>query len=85
MRKESKKHNKKATEEGENGLQLNCGFLVQNLLRTIANLVHFTEYHSGKAQLPLFPSSGSTQGILGNSQFSCAPFNQNECNCWVFF
>lgn len=63
----------------------NWAFYVQNLLRTRANLAQFTEYPSRNAQLPLFPSSGSTQGMLSNSLFSSVPFTPDECNCWVFF
>lgn len=51
----------------------------------MANLVRFTEYQTGKAQLPRFPSSGSTQEMLGNPLFPPVPFNPNECNHWGFF
>lgn len=61
------------------------GFCVQNFLGTTANLVPVPEYPSGKAQLPLVPSSGSTQGMLRHSLFSFGPFNPNQRNCGVLF
>lgn len=92
MRQEPpKNHYKKAPEEAENGLHLQNGlhlnwcFCVQNFLGTTANLVLVPEYPSRTAQLPLVPSSGSTQRMLHHSLLSFGPFNPNQRNCGVWF